>query len=279
MKSVVVSGAFDDLRLGHVRLLHEASRLGELHLLMWSDALVEALEGTAPRFPQEEREYLLRAIRCVRRLTLVSDLDDRNGLPSMPGAAPDVWVVARDCDNPQKRDFARRKGMGYHVLAPEDLLGFPDWDDERPGGSPGSFKVVVTGCYDWLHSGHVRFFEEAAQFGDLYVIVGSDRNLRLLKGEDHPMFSQDERLYMVRAVRHVHRAFITSGSGWMDAEPEISDIKPEIYVVNEDGDRPEKRSFCASREIRYVVLKRLPSQGLPLRQSTELRGWWKGTRS
>ncbi|MHB9141732.1 MAG: adenylyltransferase/cytidyltransferase family protein, partial [Paludibacter sp.] len=35
-------------------------------------------------------------------------------------------------------------------------------------------KVFVSGCYDMLHSGHVAFFEEAAQHGDLYVGIGSD---------------------------------------------------------------------------------------------------------
>lgn len=30
-------------------------------------------------------------------------------------------------------------------------------------------KVFVSGCYDLLHSGHVEFFRQAAQYGDLYV--------------------------------------------------------------------------------------------------------------
>ena len=73
--------------------------------------------------------------------------------------------------------------------------------------------MLVTGCYDWLHSGHVRFFEEAAQLGDLYVVVGNDANVRYLKGEGHPLLSQDERRYMVQAIRFVNQALITSGSG------------------------------------------------------------------
>ena len=49
----------------------------------------------------------------------------------------------------------------------------------------------------------------------------------------------------------------------MDAAPEISRIKPTIYLVNEDGDRPEKRAFCDERNIRYVVLQRLPKKASP----------------
>ena len=38
-----------------------------------------------------------------------------------------------------------------------------------------SKKVFVSGCYDLLHSGHVEFFRQAAQYGDLYVGIGSDK--------------------------------------------------------------------------------------------------------
>jgi hypothetical protein len=59
----------------------------------------------------------------------------------------------------------------------------------------------------------------------------------------------------------------------MDAEPEFEKIRPDIYAVNEDGDRPEKRAFCERHGIEYRVLKRLPKEGLPRRQSTALRGF------
>jgi hypothetical protein len=78
---------------------------------------------------------------------------------------------------------------------------------------------------------------------------------------------------MVQAVRHVHRAVISTGTGWMDAEPEIAWIEPHVYVVNEDGDQPEKRDFCRAHGLEYVVLRRRPHRGLPKRTSTELRGF------
>ena len=43
-------------------------------------------------------------------------------------------------------------------------------------------KVFVSGCFDLLHSGHVAFFKEAAQYGDLYVGLGSDDTIQDLKG-------------------------------------------------------------------------------------------------
>jgi hypothetical protein len=78
---------------------------------------------------------------------------------------------------------------------------------------------------------------------------------------------------MVGAIRSVHQCLVSSGSGWMDAAPEIARILPTHYVVNEDGDQPEKRDFCRERGIEYVILKRLPHEGLPARSSTALRGF------
>jgi hypothetical protein len=71
----------------------------------------------------------------------------------------------------------------------------------------------------------------------------------------------------------VHECLVSSGTGWMDAAPEIDHIKPSHYVVNEDGDRPEKAEFCRAHGIEYVVLERIPHQGLPARSSTDLRGF------
>jgi cytidyltransferase-like protein len=154
----------------------------------------------------------------------------------------------------------------------DQLAGFPI-DSPQTGLSGERKKVIVTGCFDWLHSGHVRFFEEVSQLGDLYVAAGNDANVRLLKGEGHPMLRQEERRYMVQAIRFVTEALITTGMGWMDAEPEIERLRPHIYAVNEDGDKPEKRSFCEAHGLEYVVLKRLPKEGLPRRESTKLRGF------
>jgi cytidyltransferase-like protein len=133
--------------------------------------------------------------------------------------------------------------------------------------------VVVTGCYDCFHSGHVRFFEESSELGDLYVVIGSNANVRLLKGAGHPLLSEDERRYMAQSIRFVKQALVSSGNGWMDAEPEIEQIKPDFYVVNEDGDKPEKKEFCQEHGIKYMVLKRVPKPGLTARQSTVLRGF------
>ena len=131
-------------------------------------------------------------------------------------------------------------------------------------------KVFVSGCYDLLHSGHVEFFKQAAQFGDLYVGIGSDKTIAALKGHK-TMYSEQERLFMVRAIRYVKEAYINQGEGYLDFLPTLDLVRPDCLVVNEDGDREEKRALCRERGMEYIVLKRVPGDGLVARSSTDLK--------
>lgn len=280
MSEVLVSGSFDDLRSADIRFLETAGARGEVHVLLWSDETVRRLTGRPPTFPELERKYLVEAVRYVSRVTLAPELVDEYGRPRLEELRPAVWAEWGPTARLAHRDYAAAAGVDYRWIAPQELAGFPVPASGSPENHNDSSRnsVVVTGCYDWLHSGHVRFFEEASQWGDLYVCLGNDENVRQLKGEGHPMFPQEERRYMVQAIRYVVRAVVSRGFGWMDAAPEIAWIKPRYYVVNEDGDRPEKQRFCTEHELEYIVLKRTPKEGLPRRESTLLRSAWQTGR-
>ncbi len=131
-------------------------------------------------------------------------------------------------------------------------------------------KVFVTGCYDLFHSGHVEFFREAAQYGDLYVAIGSDNTIYGLKGRT-TVNSEQERLFMVKAVSWVRDAFISQGSGILDFESELREMRPDYLLVNSDGNIPEKRKLCQELGIEYVILDRKPHEGLEARSTTALR--------
>ena len=131
-------------------------------------------------------------------------------------------------------------------------------------------KVFVSGCYDLLHSGHVEFFRQAAQYGDLYVGIGSDETILHYKNHK-TLYNEKERLFMVKAIRYVKDAYINAGSGIMDFIPTVDFLKPDILVVNEDGASEEKRRFCEERGMEYIVLKRDPHEGLEAHSSTSLK--------
>ncbi len=131
-------------------------------------------------------------------------------------------------------------------------------------------KVLVSGCFDMLHSGHIAFLEEAAAYGELTVCLGSDENVRQLKGR-FPVCPEEERKYMVQALRCVHTCVISRGWGILDFEAELRLIRPDMLIVNEDGNAPAKARLCQELGIEYVVLRRIPHRGLPRRSTTELR--------
>ena len=131
-------------------------------------------------------------------------------------------------------------------------------------------KVFVSGCYDMLHSGHVAFFEEAAQLGDLYVGIGSDKTIFELKARK-TINSDAERLYMVKSLKTVKDAWINKGSGLLDFLFEIQSLRPDIFFVNADGHTLAKENLCNELGIEYVVSKRVPHGNLPPRSTTALR--------
>ncbi|RRD63033.1 adenylyltransferase/cytidyltransferase family protein [Tannerella forsythia] len=134
----------------------------------------------------------------------------------------------------------------------------------------GKKKVFVSGCYDMLHSGHVAFFEEAATHGDLYVGIGSDKTVHELKARK-TIHTEDERLYMVRALKSVKEAWVNSGSGVLDFVEDMKRLQPDIFFVNSDGHTPAKEQLCRELGIQYIVSRRIPHGGLPVRSTTALR--------
>jgi len=273
MKTVVISGVFDAMRGIDLRFFEGAAKLGALHVLLWADDVAHARTGNASKFPIAERKYFWESVRYVDELTIVTETPAPDTLPEIPGVTPDVWAVHERDANEAKAAYCAAQGINYHVIAASDLAGYPVPATNAYEQPTSNKKVLVTGCYDWFHSGHVRFFEEASEHGDLYVVAGNDANVEHLKGAGHPMFKEDERRYIVGSIRFVTQALISTGMGWMDAEPQIALVKPDIYLVNEDGDKPEKRAFCTEHDLEYVVLKRLPKEGLTRRSSTDLRGF------
>ena len=131
-------------------------------------------------------------------------------------------------------------------------------------------KVFVSGCYDLLHSGHVEFFRQASQFGELYVGIGSDQTILGYK-HHQTFYPEQERLFMVKSIRYVKDAFINKGDGIMDFIPTVDMVKPDVFVVNADGGSETKRKFCEERGIEYVELQRTPAEGLTPRSSTDIK--------
>ncbi len=266
---ILTAGTFDPMDARRIRFLQEAAQRGRLTVVLLDDAFVQQLTGAPPQFPLAERLYFVENIRYTAAVETAGSLEQLCAAACR--RRPSEWIAPAFEDRAEFRTAAAACGADYRLIEEAALAGFPP--HACPPSPSSARKVIVTGCYDWFHTGHIRFFEEASQYGDLYVVVGHDKNIELLKGPGHPMFGQQQRAYIVGSIRFVHQALISTGSGWLDAEPEIRRIRPDCYIVNEDGDKPVKRQFCQSLGIEYIVLRRLPKPGLVRRTSTQLRGF------
>ena len=131
-------------------------------------------------------------------------------------------------------------------------------------------KVMVSGCFDLLHAGHIEFLKSASSYGNVHVFIGSDSNIKKLKNHE-ASFNQNERLFILQSIKYVFKAEISSGEGYLDFSEDLKKLKPDFFIVNEDGDRDEKRNLCKKYNVEYIVLRREPSKGLPARSSTQLK--------
>ena len=101
----------------------------------------------------------------------------------------------------------------------------------------GERVVFTNGCFDLLHSGHVRYLNEAAKRGDrLIVAVNSDESVKKLKGSQRPIVPLASRMELLSALSCVDWVLPFS-----EETPErlICELKPDVLVKGGDY-RPEE---------------------------------------
>ena len=122
----------------------------------------------------------------------------------------------------------------------------------------GRRVVWTNGCFDLLHIGHIRSFQEAKSLGDILVVgLNSDASVRAIKGPLRPVVCQDDRAEMVAALESVDFVTIFDES---DPVAAISKLRPDIHCKGADyadGLRPvPEREVVESYggEIRFLPL-------------------------
>lgn len=95
--------------------------------------------------------------------------------------------------------------------------------------------VLVGGCFDVLHPGHVIFLEKAKKAGDeLIVLLESDERIKKLKGINRPVHTQKERAIVLKALKFVDKVvplpYIETDTGYRKL---IEKIKPDIIAATE----------------------------------------------
>lgn len=64
--------------------------------------------------------------------------------------------------------------------------------------------VFTNGCYDLLHSGHIRLLEQARELGEVLILaLNTDRSVRENKGHGRPIIPENERAEVAAALDSV----------------------------------------------------------------------------
>lgn len=116
MPKVFVSGCFDVLHSGHIAFLEEAASYGDVYVSIGSDATVMALKNRPTLYSEQERKYILEAIRYVTKVYIGPDTGKvLDFAPLLDEVKPDIFFVNADGTSDEKRAFVESKGIRYVV--------------------------------------------------------------------------------------------------------------------------------------------------------------------
>ena len=118
----------------------------------------------------------------------------------------------------------------------------------------GKTVVFASGVFDLLHPGHVRYLQQARQFGDALIVgIKSDRSVGRNRGADRPVIPEAERADVLAALDCVDGAVIFD-----EDTPHIvvAVVEPDVLVQAADsaeaGDAGAFRDVVEGRSGRVV---------------------------
>lgn len=123
-------------------------------------------------------------------------------------------------------------------------------------------KVLVGGCFDLLHYGHVVFLTEAKKLGDFLVVaLESDENAQRMKGEGRPIHTQEQRKVMLEALSCVDEVIslppMNSHQEYFDL---VTRVHPQVIAITQ-GDPVEtnKRDQATKIGAQLVIIPKIPT--------------------
>jgi FAD synthetase len=125
-------------------------------------------------------------------------------------------------------------------------------------------KVLVGGCFDLIHYGHISFLNAAKNQGDyLIVALESDENVRQMKGETRPIHTQTQRKEMLEALSFVNEVIpLAPMHGDRDYFDFVEKIHPDIIAVTAGDavlDKKQKQAEMIGAKLIIIPKIHTPS--------------------
>lgn len=117
--------------------------------------------------------------------------------------------------------------------------------------------ILVGGCFDIIHIGHVFFLTEAKKLGTyLIVLLENDARLKQLKGANRPLFSQKIRGMVLSSLTPVDAIIMLPFmNNDHDYEKLIATIRPHVIAATANDSLLEKKRRQADRiKAKFVTI-------------------------
>ena len=123
--------------------------------------------------------------------------------------------------------------------------------------------VLVGGCFDILHYGHIHFLKKAKALGDyLVVALESDKNIKRLKGKSRPIHDQNKRREMLESLSFVNEVVVLKDKMTdQDYQNLVARVRPFAIAVTE-GDPILKKKQEQAKNIGAKVVE-IPKINVP----------------
>ena len=125
----------------------------------------------------------------------------------------------------------------------------------------GKKIVHCHGCFDFMHPGHIKYFQAAKKMGDVLVVTVTP-DIYVDKGPGRPVFNQDLRAESIAALECVDYVAINK---WPTAEETLRLLRPDIYVKGQEFEKLKDKTGKIQRE--HEVVKEI---GAELRFTQEI---------
>ena len=110
--------------------------------------------------------------------------------------------------------------------------------------------VFTNGCFDILHTGHVKYLEKSKSFGDILILgLNSDKSVRKLKGLNRPINAQNDRAYILASLEVIDFVVIFDED---TPKKLIEIVKPDILVKGGDYEDKEIVGQDIAKEVKIV---------------------------
>lgn len=119
--------------------------------------------------------------------------------------------------------------------------------------------VLVGGCFDILHKGHIEFLKKAkGQGSSLAVLLESDSSIRQKKGSNRPVNSQTDRAAVLDALRTVDYVILLPEKTVAEDYYEVTKLLKPVIIATTSGDphrdQKEKCALAVHAQVRDVIL-------------------------